>query len=238
MKQQNIYEFCILIASDKNIRIYGAMKLFNRLSRYSIAEISVLVIVLIVLWAAIIPFINRRWAHSRNVTRINDIKSIAQQITSYYQKNGTYPQSLKELETIGLWTVPKDPRKAVYCTWTPQYTSGDYQYYSCGWWSCAAIWPTQIYQMKHLVQIWALMELENVRWETNAWNRRAKYWPNDTSNCAANAVRWAGNLLEWTKWNRLNGTWPNVMSITTNKDEKDYFPRYNAIVAKEIATQN
>jgi hypothetical protein len=214
------------------------MKLFKRLSRYSIAEISVLVIVLIVLWAAIIPFINRRWAHSRNVTRINDVKSIAQQITSYHQKNAMYPQSLREIETIWLWTVPKDPRKIVYCSGAPWYTSGDYQYYACGWGSCTAIWPKQIYPMKHLVQIWALMELENKRWDTNAWNRRAKYWPNETSNCAANAVRWGGTLLEWVQWNRLNGTWPNVTSITTNANERDYFPRYNIIVTKEVTPEN
>lgn len=198
---------------------------------YSIAEYSVLVIVIWVLCAAVIPIFIRINAYKRNAVRMTDIKNISQQVIWFHTKNWWYPMNLKELAESKIWIVPKDPNNRVYCSGTPWYTSGDYQYYTCK--DCEAIWPLKTYGMNNIVQIWALMEWENGRWERNSWNRWSPYKLWEKTNCAANAVRWAWTLIEWVKWNRIGGTWNDTRSFVTNIVQKDYDPRYNQIIASE-----
>lgn len=198
---------------------------------FSIAEYAVFVVVLWILFAAIIPIFIRINAYKRNVQRITDIKTIVQQVQSYNNKNGDYPETLQQLAGAWLWNVPKDPQKKVYCIWTQWYTSWDYQYYTCK--DCEAIWPLKTYSMKNIVQIWALMERENERWDRNSGNRWSPYTLWETTNCAANGIRWAWTLLEWVKWNWIWGTWDNVVSIVTNVTQNNYDPRYNVIISSE-----
>ncbi|MBP6085707.1 hypothetical protein KA478_00565 [Patescibacteria group bacterium] len=64
----------------------------------SIAEISVIVIVIGILFAAIVPIFSRFGAVKRNTQRIVDIKQITTQVKAYNLKNARYPKSLRELE--------------------------------------------------------------------------------------------------------------------------------------------
>lgn len=197
----------------------------------SAAEIAVFIVVLWVLFAAIIPIFIRIGAYQRNTTRISDIKHITQQVKTYYTKNWEYPTSLREIERWGVGAVPKDPSTLAYCTWSPEYSSWNYQYFSCV--DCESVWPFKTYLMRNIVQVWALMERENKRWERNSWNWRAKYKEWETSNCAANAIRWAWTHIDWVKWNWIWWTWEEVMNIVTNIVQPDYEPWFNSIIASE-----
>ena len=198
---------------------------------YSIAEYAVLVVVLWILFAAIIPIFIRINAYKRNVQRITDIKTISQQVQNFNAKNGDFPDNLRTLSNAWLWVVPKDPQNKAYCKGAPWYTSWDYQYFVCK--DCEAIWPLKTYLMKHIVQIWALMEWENERWDRNSWNRWSPYTLWDTTNCAANWIRWVWTLLEWVRWNWIWWTWSSTINILTNTIQKNYEPRYNVIISSE-----
>lgn len=198
---------------------------------YSIAEYAVFFIVLWVLFAAIIPVFIRLWAYNRNTQRITDIKTIAQYAKTYQTKNGKYAVTLSELKAWWFTSIPKDPSWLVYCISMPWYTSWDYHYFWCE--DCDAVWPQKTYRLKNIVQIWWLMERESRAWEKNSWNWRAPYKLWEWSNCAVNAVWWAGTLIEWVKWNWVWGTWTDITSIPTFADEKKYAPWYNIIVSME-----
>ncbi len=204
---------------------------YNPKRWYSIAEYSVLVIVLWILFAAIIPIFIRISAYKRNTQRITDIKTITQQVKVFDTRNGEFPESLKELSQSNVWIVPKDPQNKIYCSGAPWYTSWDYQYYTCK--DCEAIWPLKTYSMKSIVQIGALMEWENERGDRNSGNRWSPYKQWDTSNCAANGVRWLWTLLEWVQWNWIGWTWTSTVSILTNITQKNYEPRFNVIISSE-----
>lgn len=227
MQKNLVWSFYIIIHFDMK----HLTPIHNPKRWYSIAEYSVLVIVLWILFAAIIPIFIRINAYKRNVQRITDIKSITQQVQVYQQKNWEFPANLKELANAGLWVVPKDPQNKVYCVGTPGYTSWDYQYYTCK--DCEAIWPLKTYSMKNIVQIWALMERENERWDRNSGNRWSPYTLWEPTNCAANWVRWVWTLLEWVKWNWIWWTWTSTVNILTNTVQKNYEPRYNVIISSE-----
>ncbi len=197
----------------------------------SIAEISVIVIVIWILFAAIVPIFSRFGAVKRNTQRIADIKQITTQVKAYNLKNARYPKSLRELEVWGVGDIPKDPSNMTYCTGTPWYVPWDYQYYFCA--DCLAVWPFKDHPMKYIAQIGALMERETSHGERTAGNRWALYGEWETTDCAANAIRWVGAPLEWVKWNRIGWTGAWVTSIQTNVTQRDYSPWYSAIIASE-----
>lgn len=217
------------------IIIYSTMKqsISKHISKkwFSIAEYAVFVIVLWILFAAIIPIFIRITAYKRNVQRITDIKTIVQQVTVFNTKNGYFPVTLKEITDNWLWVVPKDPQNKIYCMGAQWYTSWDYQYYTCK--DCEAIWPLKTYGMKNIVQIGALMERENERWDRNSWNWWSPYSLWEPTNCAANGVRWVWTLLEWVKWNRIWWTGSSTVSIQTNTIQAKYEPWYNVIISSE-----
>lgn len=196
----------------------------------SVAEVSVAIVVIWVLCAAVVPILMRIFTYKRNTARIVDIKHISTQIKNYNAKSWYYPDTLRDIELEWWGKVPKDPTNKAYCLGANGYETGDYQYYICK--ECVAVGPYQNHDMKYIVQVGALMEWENKRWERNSGNRWTPYGEGEKSDCAANAIWSVWTILEWMKWNWVDGTGAN--SIQTNVSQVKYEPRYNEIIASEV----
>ena len=85
----------------------------NKRSGFSILEIVVVIVVVAFFAMLIIPGLISGPARARDATRKNDLRLIKSALENYYNKNGSYPANLAELEKGSvpfIKKVPKDPK--------------------------------------------------------------------------------------------------------------------------------
>lgn len=94
-------------------------RLQNQQKGFTIIELLVVIVVIGILLALLIPNLFSAQARARDTDRKNDLKVIREQLETYYNDNGSYPEATADLVPSYMDAVPTDPQGAAAYTYTP-----------------------------------------------------------------------------------------------------------------------